>query len=113
VTHQSLDIEVERDAVGITRRVWLALDGEGNLSLAGHDLGTTVGEFWGESFDEYEWSWTLRHSKIPALVAAFQVDAQSAEAVLELAIKLRAVGVSESQKRFEDAGGEFWSRLGD
>lgn len=101
---QSYDIEVERDDVGITRRVWLTLDPDGSLSLAGHDMGRAVTEFWGEGFDEYEWSWTLQQSQIPALLTALQVDTRSAEAIHELATKVRALGVPEAQKQFGHAG---------
>ena len=109
---QSLDIEVERDEFGVTRRVWLTRADDGTLSLAGHDMGADVSEFWGDDFDEYEWRWTLDPTRVPALVGAFHVDGRSPDATLEIAVKLRAIGTLAAQKHFEEAGATFWSRLG-
>jgi hypothetical protein len=113
MTDQSYDIEVERDEFGVTRRVWLTRASDGTLSLAGHDMGGAVSEFWGDDFDEYEWSWTLGPARVPALFEAFDVDAPPADATLEMAVKLRAIGTQAAQTQFENAGAEFWSRLGD
>jgi hypothetical protein len=113
VSDQSYDIDVDRDESGGTRRVWVNLAADGRLELSGHDLGSGVSEFWGEDFDEYEWSWTLHPSRVPALFDALRVDFDSEGAVLELAVRLRAIGARAAQKHFQDAGAEFWSRLGD
>lgn len=112
MTDQSYDIEVERDELGTSRRVWLTVASDGRMDLSGQDLGSGVSEFWGEDFDEYEWSWTLQRSGVPALFDALRVDVDSADAVLELAVKLRAIGPVAAQKHFQDAGAEFWSRVG-
>jgi hypothetical protein len=112
VADQSNDIEVERDEHGIVRRIWVALDPDGTLRLSGHDMGAAVSEFWGPHFHEYEWSWTLDRTRIPALLDALHVDADSVNPALELAVKLRAIG-SVAEQQFEQAGAEFWSRLGD
>jgi hypothetical protein len=110
---QSLDIEVEHDQFGVTHRVWVTLAGDGSLSLNGHDMGTAVSESWGDEFDEYEWSWTLDPSRVPALLNPLQLNGQSKDWPVELAVRLRAIGTTEAESKFKDAGAEFWSRVGD
>jgi hypothetical protein len=88
---------------------WLHLEDNGDLVIEGHDLGSSVEEFWGEGRTEYEFTRRIRKQSVEMLRSALGVG--GGEMLSELATHTSR----EIETALEDADipSEFWSRVGD
>ncbi len=95
---------------GGTRQLSASLNGAGDLLIEGHELGPAVEEILGDR--EYEWTWTVRAARVPALLSALGeasdvlkalAERFSGEKAADLYTFLRGSGVPY----------ESWSRTGD
>ena len=110
---RTLDLCSEADAHGGTRSVWLRLTENGALILEGQDLGPGVSDFFGEAVSEYEWAWKLPPDGLRLLLDSLRVAAGSPDLLEQVARRLKVLNGSQMQKRFEQAGATFWSRVGE
>lgn len=108
---ETVDLYADRDSHGGSRRVWLHRKDDGSLILEGQDLGGAVTEFWGSSFTEYEWDWSLPAHLVSAFLEGLGIAPDAA--LEDVGERLKQLDRGELQPRFEDAGAEFWSRVGD
>ena len=53
-----------------TRHLSARIDENGDLCIDGQDLGSGVGQFWGEGSSEYEWCITVQAAEVPRVIAA-------------------------------------------
>lgn len=94
--------------------MWLRLTESGALVLEGQDLGGGVSAFFGPQFSEYEWAWTVPRERVGVVLDSLGVSGSMPDAFDEVGRRLELLeGSVDMQKPFEDAGAEFWSRVGE
>ena len=57
------------------RHLWAQIDSNGDLVIAGQDLGPTVVQFFGER--EYEWAHTIKKQHIPQFLELLNQDPEA------------------------------------
>ena len=57
------------------RHLWAQIDSNGDLVIAGQDLGPSVEQFFGER--EYEWAHTIKKQHIPQFLELFNQDPEA------------------------------------
>jgi hypothetical protein len=93
-----------------TRYLDASLTPEGDLVIAGQDLGKGVEQAFG--CQEYEWAWTIRAPDIAALLQAMGTTTDVLSALKERFSGEKAAGIGS----FLEAHAiphDFWSRIGD
>lgn len=94
------------------RSLWLGLNENGDVTIAGQDLGPSVAQSWGDS--EYEWAITIKAADVPAYVRC--LGGKAGDTVLDLVTACFRRDSACVEKQFLEKHGipiEFWSRVGD
>ena len=101
-----------RDAGG-TRYLDATLTAEGELVIAGQDLGPGVEQVFGEGLIEYEYALTVAAADVPALAAALGATGGDVLAALQATFGRGQVIGPAALLDEHDIPYEFWSRVGD
>ena len=93
------------------RHLWAQIDSDGDLVIAGQDLGPTVVQFFGER--EYEWAHTIKKQYIPQFLELLNQDpGANVMSVLQGYAGERCDLVSDAITAAADKFPiEFWSRF--
>jgi hypothetical protein len=62
---------------------------------------------------EYEWGWSLPRPRLLALLEPLGITTDSPQLLEEVGRRLQQLDGADMERRFENAGAEFWSRVGD
>lgn len=103
----------QRDAGGV-RYLDATRLSDGGIQIEGQDLGPGVEEIFGAGLTEYEWTWKIPATSVPAVIAALGGHDGDDPLVL-LAAWSAAHGGIDPGSHLQKAGVpiEFWSRIGD
>ena len=75
-SHVVSDVILRAEIVGLDQRhLWAQVDSNGDLVLAGQDLGPSVEQFFGER--EYEWAHTIKKQNIPQFLEMLNQDPEA------------------------------------
>jgi hypothetical protein len=93
------------------RHLWAQIESNGDLVIAGQDLGPTVKQFFGER--EYEWAHTIKKQHIPQFLELLNQDPEAnVMSVLQGFTGERCNLVSDAITAAADKFPiEFWSRF--
>ena len=70
------EVILRAETVGLDQRhLWAQIDSNGDLVIAGQDLGPTVEQFFGER--EYEWAHTIKKQHIPQFLELLNQDPEA------------------------------------
>ena len=70
------DVILRAETVGLDQRhLWALIDSNGDLVIAGQDLGPAVEQFFGER--EYEWAHTIKKQNIPQFLEMLNQDPEA------------------------------------
>lgn len=97
-----------------TRHLSARIDENGDLCIDGQDLGSGVGQFWGEGSSEYEWCITVQAAEIPRVIAALG-GAKGDDVLALLAARSNKDELCATTEFFKKRRipTEFFSRVGD
>jgi hypothetical protein len=102
-----------RDASGV-RYLEATRHTDGGIQILGQDLGSGVEEIFGAGLREYEWSWDIEATAVPAVIVALDGRVGDDPMYLLAAWSTAHSGLdpgSHLQKAGVPIG--FWSRIGD
>ena len=69
-------VTLRAEIVGLDQRhLWALIDSNGDLVIAGQDLGPAVEQFFGER--EYEWAHTIKKQNIPQFLEMLNQDPEA------------------------------------
>ena len=69
-------VTLRAEIVGLDQRhLWAQIDSNGDLVVAGQDLGPTVVQFFGER--EYEWAHSIKKQQIPQFLELLNQDPEA------------------------------------
>ena len=72
-SHVVSDVILRAEIVGLDQRhLWAQIESNGDLVIAGQDLGPSVEQFFGER--EYEWAHTIKKQNIPQFLELLNQD---------------------------------------
>lgn len=106
------EVTLRAEIVGLDQRnLWAQLDSNGDLVIAGQDLGPTVEQFFGER--EYEWAHSIKEQYIPQFLELLDQDPRAdVMTVLQAYAGERCNLVSDALTAAADKFPiEFWSRF--
>ena len=113
MTLSTVVLRNESSASG-TQHLSARIDENGDLRIDGQDLGSGVGQFWGEGASEYEWCLTVQAAEIPRVIVALG-GAKGDDVLALLAARFTEDELCATEEFFEEQKipTEFFSRVGD